>query len=58
MNEFKDKFDNLKIDSNNVLKKVDEWDHLFLTRKLKNLILFKMLNDFSLILKSLSHNNR
>ena len=57
MNEFENEFNNSKIDSNDVLKRIDERNRLFLTRKSKNSISFKALNDFSLTSKSLSHDN-
>ena len=53
MNEFNNDSKN----DSNVLKRIDKRDRLSLTRKLKFLILFKTLNNFSLTLKSLSYND-
>ena len=50
MNEFEN-------DLKNVLKRINKRNRLSLTRKLKNSISFKTLNNFSLILKSLSHDD-
>ena len=41
-----------------MFQKKSERDRLPLTRKSKILILFKTLNNFSLTLKSLSHDNK
>ena len=49
--------DNDSKNDSNVLKKINKWDHLFLTRKSKISISLKTSNNFSLILKSLLYNN-
>ena len=53
MNEF----DNDLKDDSNVLKRINKRDRLSLARKLKISISFKTLNNFSLISKSLSHDD-
>ena len=50
-------FNNNSKNDLNVLKRINKWNRLSLTRKLKILILFETSNGFLLILKSLSHNN-